>query len=606
MQEELIETLGRAGEDCLRKLTRTGFIVTKPGDDAKGWDFILEPKKDLDGLKFPLEGPRPAKILVQCKAFAVYPSDPSKDDPKRRSIELDHWIRAVNDHNPWFFLIVEVNAETEDFEPMQAYLVHVGEKWIERLSERIFKSLEAEGDPSTKGTMDLRWESSERLPDLNPSTFNVVVKMYLNEDMDRYALQKMLLRKRAGFEKYTLRLGVVQQSDEKALVDYLLGYSPLTTLERYVEEQRFGKARTVMHLGPGPVPTVGVAVKLRLSDSDDEVCLTGSAFTTAELEERCGPDGAKLFPAHRAIVRLAAEPFEIVHVDGKSTTSIAAVQSDGRLRLQSAATAHRLMQMFNPSGSDGGKVRMYVEDMQAHRLNFVDKALDGALTELQREQRHWAGLQGALGVAQDDQSDEVPASVVSNLRFGVATPRSRGDERVIWLLSARCVQIWQKIAPKVMIPDITCHFGDLLDQREEIMILATLLGFETQAFEMTMSAAQKFELPEKPWIPTVMGLQLGPNRLWAAGFLQANAQCHSPNADGRHRYTIEHVGGDYVIGKVGALTMSAQELIDAAAHLRTLRARHSMIMEANPSIYLAEEFPVLTSMGSGTPANPTT
>lgn len=586
----LEELLGRAGEDCLRKLTRTGFLVNPALKDAKGWDFLVEEVNDHDVLELPLVAPRPRIMMVQCKGFAVYPSDTSKTVKTRRQIQMQHWMRSVTDPMPWFYLIVEVNAEA-DFEPLGAYLVHIGKKWIDRLTKRAFQDLREKGGLTLEGKMDLRWEASERLPDLSPSTFKAVIAQYLGVDMDRYALQKMLARKRAGFEGYSLKIGLPQEGDEKALADYLLGYVPLTTLERYLEEHRFGEPRTLMNLGPGPIPSIGAAIAVRIEGPHDSMRLEGAAFSSSQMTEMRTEDGQLRYPGHKEAVRVVAEPFEFINVSGDTKVVISAVRPDGQVSLRAAADAHRLMQIFGQPETER-TVRLVLEDRRARHLEFVDEHIDRALAAAQKGLQQMAGLVAALGGSTDQDEDERPmAESAIGFTFGAATPRSRDDERKIWLLSDRFERIWKAISPAVQCPDIRCHFGDLLDQQEEIMMLATLLGIETKALVVTLSSDQKFKLPDSPWIPTAMGLQLGGYRLWAAGFIQTATRAQE-NPDGKHAYTLEHVGGDYIMGGSGpAAAISAAVFSAAAERLRAERTRHAVIIEPDPSMWMATDFP---------------
>lgn len=586
----LEELLGRAGEDCLRKLTRTGFFVNPALKDAKGWDFLLEEVNDHDVLELPLVAPRPRIMMVQCKGFAVYPSDTSKTVKTRRQIQMQHWMRSVTDPMPWFYLIVEVNAEA-DFEPIGAYLVHIGKKWIDRLTKRVIQDAKTKGGLTLEGTMDLRWEENERLPDLSPSTFKAAITQYLGSDMDRYALQKMLARKRSGFEGYSLKIGLPEEGDEKALADYLLGYVPLTTLERHLEEHRFGESRTLMNLGPGPIPSIGATVAVRIEGTHDSMRLEGAAFSSSRMIEMRTEDGQLRYPGHKEATRIVAEPFELINVSGDTKVAISAVRPDGQVNLRAAANAHRLMQIFSQPETEK-TVRLVLEDRRARHLEFVDEHIDRVLAIAQKGLQQMAGLAAALGGTTDPDEDESPmAESAIEFTFEAATPRSRNDERIIWLLSDRCEKIWRAISPDVPFPDIGCHFGDLLDQQEEIMMLATLLGIETKALVVTLSSSQKFQLPDSPWIPTAMGLQLGGYRMWAAGFIQTATRAQE-NPDGKHAYTIEHVGGDYVMGRVGPRTeISAAVFTTAAERLRAERTRHAAIIEPYPSMWMATDFP---------------
>ncbi|MCP4425368.1 MAG: hypothetical protein GY803_12805, partial [Chloroflexi bacterium] len=122
--------IGDLAENKLIEWTiQAGITANKAYKDREGWDFILQfPFPELE-VDIPLDR-RDSRIecWVQVKGREAA--------KKSKSIKLSNWEKLIRSPLPAFFLIFDFGKEND---PRNAYLVHVGEKWINIVLRKLRK-----------------------------------------------------------------------------------------------------------------------------------------------------------------------------------------------------------------------------------------------------------------------------------------------------------------------------------------------------------------------------------------------------------------------------------------------------------------------------------
>ena len=123
--------VGTMGEAVLKKWSaEVGIVANKANQDKTGWDYLMEFPFELPAsldLHRPLDKANPPIMcLIQVK---------SSDQRRGRvRVSLKNWARLIFNPIPSFFLCLEFDNKSD---PQQAFLVHVGEKYIYHILKRL-------------------------------------------------------------------------------------------------------------------------------------------------------------------------------------------------------------------------------------------------------------------------------------------------------------------------------------------------------------------------------------------------------------------------------------------------------------------------------------
>ncbi len=182
--------LGELGEATLRLWTsEVGAVVNPAVKDRRGWDFLIEFPHD-DKISQSSLDLRPPEIscLIQVKTTV--------DDRRRWSVRLANWERLAKHPLPAFYLIVIYEKHSNSVK--RAYLVHVGDKWIDRVLERLRIHSTKGGKKLSCQTLDLTWADDESLSSPNGLQLEKSIRKYTGKGLDIYVENKLRRLKEAG------------------------------------------------------------------------------------------------------------------------------------------------------------------------------------------------------------------------------------------------------------------------------------------------------------------------------------------------------------------------------------------------------------------------
>lgn len=136
--------LGAVSESIVQKwAAEAGCVANKAMRDRTGWDFIFEVPPEPPLRATPLDRQRAeTQCFIQVKA--------SDNTSGRRSVRLSNWKRLIQTPLPAFFLILEFDGKND---PQRAYLVHVWEGHIRRVTERL-RRISVSGQPARLALTD--------------------------------------------------------------------------------------------------------------------------------------------------------------------------------------------------------------------------------------------------------------------------------------------------------------------------------------------------------------------------------------------------------------------------------------------------------------------
>ncbi|WP_437279697.1 hypothetical protein WME90_03830 [Sorangium sp. So ce375] len=244
---ELTEFIGDLGEDLFVPwCTKAELLATKPGRDRKGWDYYVE-----DNAKGRADEPldvRPPEFSckVQVKATTA--------GKRKISVKLDNWERAAKEPMPWFFVVYVF----DDRVVQAAYIIHVGDKLIERVLKRL-RQLETENDPKPlhKQTMSLTWTDRDRIDHREGAALRSFIQSHIGNDTLAYIQHKTEHQNTSGFDENPIRIAFTMPSMQREaahelMADFAVGLVedlPISALRKI--ESRFGIQREIQRLSGG-------------------------------------------------------------------------------------------------------------------------------------------------------------------------------------------------------------------------------------------------------------------------------------------------------------------------------------------------------------------
>jgi hypothetical protein len=181
--------VGGMAEAELKKWAYQVGIVPNPAFvDREGWDFLLQfPFSELqETLPLDVRSDR-IECLIQVKGLDVV--------KYRRSIKLSNWERLVRTPLPAFFLVIDFNWQAS---PKNAYLVHVGKEWIEKVLHRLRKLKSEDSSALNEKYLDLTWDQGDCLAELNGNGLKRAIEAHVRDSMKGYCLRKIEFRETAG------------------------------------------------------------------------------------------------------------------------------------------------------------------------------------------------------------------------------------------------------------------------------------------------------------------------------------------------------------------------------------------------------------------------
>lgn len=241
--------VGKLAEQTLRQWLNacTSITYNQPENDKEGWDFLLEfpftkPKR---GLPWDTATSR-KQCFVQVKGTDV--------GRNRGGVKLDNWQKLVFTPLPAFFLIFEFDG----VELQKAYLIHVHNKWMERVLKRLRQSREGETAPLHKQIIVLKWSEGDRLEHADIDSLILKKIDFVGDDFDSYVNAKQAKRMELGLDApFLVNVQSVQYSSEeemyKELVDFAIGISEKMPTSNIIiqKDVRFGEPAETEEKGEG-------------------------------------------------------------------------------------------------------------------------------------------------------------------------------------------------------------------------------------------------------------------------------------------------------------------------------------------------------------------
>lgn len=240
--------VGMLAQDMLRTwISGDTAITLNPVDnDREGWDYFLE---------FPFVTPQAGKPWdtasprIQC-FVQVKGTD---GDLRSRNVKLDNWQKFVSAPQPAFFLIFEFDGNSLQ----QAFLVHVHEKWMEKVLQRLRQTRTSESPPLHKQHVTLSWSDEDRIGLLSGEGLMVAILSHVGPDFDEYVQAKQKLRRELGLDAPYILQVTSKPYDSLAemyreQVDFAIGQRKLPVGQMILRQDvRFGIAAETTDLGPG-------------------------------------------------------------------------------------------------------------------------------------------------------------------------------------------------------------------------------------------------------------------------------------------------------------------------------------------------------------------
>jgi len=200
--------IGRIGEKAVETWAAQAGMTANPSfHDERGWDVILQLPHDGDTAnQGPLDrAPPEISCMIQIKTtMGVTHAVP---------IAISNWQRMCKEPIPWFVLAVHLD---EDLQPTSAYLVHIDERWCERVLRRL-RELGAEARSELhRRTIDITWSESDRFVDLHGRELRRLIRQYVTPDQREYVTRKIRWFDELGYEDHARRVAVTFQAEDKS------------------------------------------------------------------------------------------------------------------------------------------------------------------------------------------------------------------------------------------------------------------------------------------------------------------------------------------------------------------------------------------------------
>jgi hypothetical protein len=224
-----------------------GLIPNRPERDAGGWDYFVQ----FGAPEVPpgvctldhIEPPRSCWIQVK-----------STDSKTASNIALSNWLRMIDPALPFFVLLLDFAGQEH---AVEANLVHVDQRFIEKVLKRLRELGAADIQSLHKQTMVVPWDDADRLPSPNGSALLTRLKQQLGPSAREYHTEKTRWYADAGYgqARFSIAFTTTAPSAESAedlLIDFALGLSKeLPCTVTAIEEVRFGIAAPA---DDGPFP----------------------------------------------------------------------------------------------------------------------------------------------------------------------------------------------------------------------------------------------------------------------------------------------------------------------------------------------------------------
>ena len=359
------ETLGKIGENTLRAWAgEVGLVVNESGDDRAGWDFILESAPEAGderpAIPFGHSDSFPLRARVQVKAT-------DKGDGFI-DVKLSNWLRLVEDPNPAFFFVVELDGKNT---PQRAFLVHVDEPHWRKVLHRRRQNEVGKKKPLHKLRLRLNYAEGRLLDRLDGQGLLAALTEAIGSSGSAYSEQKLRTIRHMGFEEGNASVRIVFPEGEDVtpvaqLADLEIGLTPRVPFSRAeFYPLRYGMidetAALVIQRGsivtPSPQPRASVDVRFAAPKLAQEVRFGAELFAptalAAAIAEGRSLDGLAL--------RASAPFFEAVaRWGGESTLTYHTPEPEEIVLIRDLHTVARLTQLYIEAAREQTEIELEV------------------------------------------------------------------------------------------------------------------------------------------------------------------------------------------------------------------------------------------------------
>lgn len=248
--------------------------ANKANDDREGWDFFLQfPHPSVESDTALDRRDSRIECFVQVKG--------TTEAQIRKSIKLSNWAKLVESPFPAFFLIF---VYSDDSDPVSAYLIHVGERYISRVLQRLHKLKGEDESILNSRRVGIRWTDSDALSSLDGLGLRTAIESHMPNGMEEYTRWKLDTRASAGdpipnLLRWTKNFDSNDQAWQE-VVDFAIGIRDSISVPNMIleEDVRFDIPNKITDLGEG---TFKVTARSNIEctlDIHDVSSTTGAVF----------------------------------------------------------------------------------------------------------------------------------------------------------------------------------------------------------------------------------------------------------------------------------------------------------------------------------------
>jgi len=212
--------VGRLGEATFEQwCNQVDLVANKSIVDKYGWDYRVETEKQADE-NIPLD-------ISNTYCEYVFQIKSTDRKTKKIQIRLSNIARLAKSPLPCFYHILEFESKNN---PVNAYLIHVDKRLIERVLRRLRKISKDQNKSPHKSYITLTYDAENLISPLNGTGLRRKINSYIQNDFAAYIDHKMDLIKSVGYEYGVKQINFNTELPEEYLdspaeylVDFALG-----------------------------------------------------------------------------------------------------------------------------------------------------------------------------------------------------------------------------------------------------------------------------------------------------------------------------------------------------------------------------------------------
>jgi hypothetical protein len=190
MEKADMRDLGRMGENIFEAWCNSvGLIANKSQIDKTGWDYLVEfPLDHSNGNPLDLV-PQAIECRIQVKS--------TDDCRKSLQMSLKNIERLVKTSMPTFICVFHFDGKNT---PQRAYLIHIGEKIIQRSLKRLRKQEAMPNNSIRKPTLTITYGNTDKLVAESGICLKQAIETHISSGIEKYHRWKCELLESLGYE----------------------------------------------------------------------------------------------------------------------------------------------------------------------------------------------------------------------------------------------------------------------------------------------------------------------------------------------------------------------------------------------------------------------